>query len=203
MQENFTSSSGAFHVPTQPMSIPSPRGMISRDSCLQPDKRNSLGTSRHVFEGVLARGEPSSAPFQIWKHSASSSCRLMPLDTGRQLRQQGEGLRKEPQNHRIPTPRFARKFLTWNPFFRTEGTCPRNCMMQNPMNQISDLQSYGSCNLSRTCSFLEAESVDVLPPRVFPSCVPHLNLHQAGETSTVPLDQYTLYTDASRLTFQQ
>ena len=39
------SSSGLSHVPSQSMSIPSTRGMISRDSCLQPDTRNSLGTS--------------------------------------------------------------------------------------------------------------------------------------------------------------
>ena len=29
-----------FHVPTQPLSVPSPGGMISRDSCLLPDTRN-------------------------------------------------------------------------------------------------------------------------------------------------------------------
>ena len=38
------SSSGLSHVPSQPMSIPSPRGMINRDSCLQLDTRKSLGT---------------------------------------------------------------------------------------------------------------------------------------------------------------
>ena len=43
------SNSGLSHVPSQPLTIPSPRGMISRDSCLQPDTRNSLGVSRHVF----------------------------------------------------------------------------------------------------------------------------------------------------------
>ena len=38
------SSSGLSHVPSQPMSIPSPGGTINRDSCLQPDTRKSLGT---------------------------------------------------------------------------------------------------------------------------------------------------------------
>ena len=34
------SSSGVSHVPRQPMSIPSPRGVTSRDSCLPLDTRN-------------------------------------------------------------------------------------------------------------------------------------------------------------------
>ena len=55
------------HVPSQPMSIPSPTGVIGRNSSLQLDTRNSMGTTRHVFEGLLPRG-----------HLASSSCRLMP-----------------------------------------------------------------------------------------------------------------------------
>ena len=46
------SSSGLSHVPSQPVSIPSPRGMIGRNSCLQLDTRNSLGTSGHVFVKV-------------------------------------------------------------------------------------------------------------------------------------------------------
>ena len=36
------SSSGFSHVPSQPMSIPSPRGMISRGSCVQPETRPPL-----------------------------------------------------------------------------------------------------------------------------------------------------------------
>ena len=35
------SSSGLSHVPSQPVSIPSPRGLISGDSCLQLAARNS------------------------------------------------------------------------------------------------------------------------------------------------------------------
>ena len=43
------SSSGLFHVPSQLMSTLSPRRMISRDSCLQPDTRNARRTSGNVF----------------------------------------------------------------------------------------------------------------------------------------------------------
>ena len=92
------------------MSIPSPTGMGSRDSCLQLDTHNSLGTSGHVFEDLPARGEPSSALFENSKNLAPSSGRLSPTDAGKTAEQK-EGLRKEPQNHAIPTPRFARKFL--------------------------------------------------------------------------------------------
>ena len=114
------SSSGLSHVPSNPMSIPIPRGMICRDSCLQPSTRNSLGTSGHVFEGLHARGEASSALSEKSKNLASSACRLKPTDTGRVAKKR-EGLRKEPQDCAIPTTRFVRKFSTWNPFCSTGG----------------------------------------------------------------------------------
>ena len=47
--------------------------------------------------------------------------------------------RKEPQNHTLPTPRFDRKFSTWNLPSHVGGTYPQNCMVENPRNQISDL----------------------------------------------------------------
>ena len=49
------------HVPSHPMSIPSPRGMISRDSCLQPDTRNVFGTSGNVFENPPTPKEPTAS----------------------------------------------------------------------------------------------------------------------------------------------
>ena len=67
------SSSGVSHVPSQIMSFPSPTGTISRDSRLQLDTRNSLSTSAHVFEGLDARVEPSSAFSENSKNLASSS----------------------------------------------------------------------------------------------------------------------------------
>ena len=51
------SSSGLSHVPSQPVSIPSPRGLTSRDSCLQPDTQNSLGMSRTVLKTCLPSSE--------------------------------------------------------------------------------------------------------------------------------------------------
>ena len=86
MQESsmiFKPRAALSHIPSQPVSIPSPRGLISRDSCLQLDTRNSFGTSGHVFEDLIASGEPPGS--NLWKFE------------------------------KIPTPRFVRKFSTWNP----------------------------------------------------------------------------------------
>ena len=44
------SSSGVSHVPSQPMRFPSLRRMLSRESCLSPDTRNSFGTAGNVLE---------------------------------------------------------------------------------------------------------------------------------------------------------
>ena len=48
--------------------------MISRDSFLPHDTRNSMGTSGNVFESQPARDGPSSAFFEHPKNLASSSC---------------------------------------------------------------------------------------------------------------------------------
>ena len=64
------------------MSIPSPRGMIRRDSCLPHDTRHSMGTSGKVFESLPARDGPSSAFFENPKTLASSSCGLRQGNTG-------------------------------------------------------------------------------------------------------------------------
>ena len=47
------SRSGFSHGPSQFVSIPSPRGLISRASCLQVATRNAFGTSGHVCEDLL------------------------------------------------------------------------------------------------------------------------------------------------------
>ena len=95
------SSSGVSHVPSQLMSIRTARGMTSRDTEL-------IVYIRTRFEGLLARGESSSALFEKSKNLALSSCRLTPIGTGK-FAEKGEGLREEPQDFSIPTPRFASK----------------------------------------------------------------------------------------------
>ena len=49
------SSSGTFHVPSELLRIPSPRGTLSRDSGLPLDTRNILGKSGNVCESLPPR----------------------------------------------------------------------------------------------------------------------------------------------------
>ena len=60
------STSGATHVPSQPLTFPSPRTMPSRDSGLPHDTRTTVGTSGNVFESLLARKGPPSDLFGIF-----------------------------------------------------------------------------------------------------------------------------------------
>ena len=53
-----------------------------------------MGTSGHVFESLLVRGEPSPA-LENPERSASSSCRLRPIDTGKIAKQRGIEKRTE------------------------------------------------------------------------------------------------------------
>ena len=125
------SSSGVSHVPSQPSRIPSPRGMLSRDSGLPPHyTRNSMGTSGNVFESLPAQETIApSLPGIAMRH--------------------GEGLRREPQSSTRPTPRFFRDLDAWNSMRRTGGTysqivrwkllgmLSRNCMSENAQDQMT------------------------------------------------------------------
>ena len=69
------SSSGAFHVPTQLLAIPSTRSIYCLDSGLPLGARISMGISGDVFEDLPAREEQPSATFENSRNLASSSCR--------------------------------------------------------------------------------------------------------------------------------
>ena len=60
--------------------------MISRDSCLPHDTRNSMGPSGNVFENLPARDGPSSAFLENSKSLASTSCGLRQRNTGDESR---------------------------------------------------------------------------------------------------------------------
>ena len=77
------------------MSIPSPRGMLSRDSCLQRDTLNSFGIPAAFFGNS--------------RNSASAQCEPVSLNTGR-LADPANELERNTRNFATPTPRFARKF---------------------------------------------------------------------------------------------
>ena len=67
-----------FGPPLRPKKCPSPTGMISCDSCMQPDTRNSK--SRRTIVSTL----------RIFKKFASSSCGLRPIYAGK-IAEQREG----------------------------------------------------------------------------------------------------------------
>ena len=124
------SSSGLSHVPSHPMSIPSPRGMLSRDSCLQHDTRNSYGTSGNVFENLLAPNEPSAA-LTKFKKSCSGTMRAR-VSEHRKTFVRADDLDRNTQRFAILTARFARTFPTWNLPSHAEGAYQQNCMVLTP-----------------------------------------------------------------------
>ena len=65
------SSSGASHVPTQPVIIPSSREMLGRDSGLLTATRDTKGTSGNVSGNPAAREKSSSAIFENSRNQAS------------------------------------------------------------------------------------------------------------------------------------
>ena len=106
--------------PVNPPRIPSPRGMLSRDSGLPHFSRSSMGTSGNVFESPSARQITSpSLPGIATRH--------------------GEGLRREPQSTTIPTLPFTRNRDTWNSTRRSGGNYSQNCTIETPRYAISAL----------------------------------------------------------------
>ena len=101
------SSSRAPHVPSQPVIVPTSRGMLSRDSGLPPTTRDTLGTAGNVFESVPAREGSSSAVFESSRDLATSSCGPRPESTDKTLVQDREVMR-EPQNSSEAVPCFQR-----------------------------------------------------------------------------------------------
>ena len=130
MQEIFLKQRaplGASHVPSQPLTVPSPRGMPSRDSRLPLDRRNIAGTSRKVFESLPTRDGPSSALFENSLNLASSP--------GNTLEHE-RGVRREPQSSSIPAPRFQMGSGISN---HTGGTHSHIGMMDYPRFPISEM----------------------------------------------------------------
>ena len=64
--------------------------------------------------------------------------KLCLLKKGRPAERANE-LERNPQNFTTPTPRFARKFSTWNLPSHAEGAYPQNCMDEQPRNQVPEM----------------------------------------------------------------
>ena len=165
------SSSGASHVPSQPLIIPSPRGVCSRDFGLPPDTRNIMGTSENVHESPPAQEGPSSALFEN-----SSSCGLEPGNTGN-IMEHGRRVRREPQSMSVPTPLFNQGLATLNPVSRTGGTYSHNGMMNCPRFPISEM------HLGKFPDSLEFQSwkVNFKTEVCAKSALPHNTMHWIKE----------------------
>ena len=130
------------HVPSHSNSIQSPHGMLSRDSGLQPDTRNSSGTSGNVFEDPRAPNEPTAACFANARSLTDTHYELVSLNTGRHAAKAEE---LETKNQR-----FVKKFSPCNPPSHAEGAYPQNCMVEQPRNQVSEMHFDKSPN-ALTC----------------------------------------------------
>ena len=128
-------SSGMSHVPSQPSRVPRPRGMLSRDSGLPHDTRNTLGISGNVSESLPAQERISPSLPSDPKNLTSSHWEGVP---GIALDRE-KGLRREPRSSTKPTPRCIRNYETWNPLYHTDRTYSQNCMMEPRRYAISEL----------------------------------------------------------------
>ena len=135
------SSSGLSHVPSQPMSVPSPKGTRSRDSGSPHNTRNSSGRSGHVFEDLPAQEGPFPAFFENPRNLAASSCGQRSGNTGNTLKH-GEGLRREPKSSATPTPRFSMTYETWDPSYRTRNIALKNCVMELHFGKFPDSNDF-------------------------------------------------------------
>ena len=112
----------------------------SRDSFPQFGTQNSFGTPGNVFENPLARNEPTAycSRYVYASSLTATHCELVSLYTGRSIAKKKE-LERHVQNFALPTPRYARKFSTWNPPSHAERADRQNCMVEQPRNQVSDV----------------------------------------------------------------
>ena len=102
--------------PRRPMSIPSPRGMISRDSCLQLDTTEFNGYLRDTFfedPPAPGRTDSLSSPSRIqriWHHLLADWGQLKET----RLRNREKEWDKNRRVLQYQTLRFARNSTIWN-----------------------------------------------------------------------------------------
>ena len=131
----LASSSGASHVPTQPLTIPSTRSRHCRDSGLPLHTRNSMGTPGDVFESLPAQEVSPSVLFKNSKNLATSSCGLRPEATGATLVPEID-MRREPQNSSKHGTNFQRGTGVLD---HTGGTFSHHGMTDYPRFAISEM----------------------------------------------------------------
>ena len=143
-------------VSVQPLIIPSPREMRSRDSGLLFDTRIIMGTSDGIlwvlqetfFESPPAQEGPSSA---LFGHSRNLAFPVVAdWDTLPQeiSWKHGRGVRHEPQSATIPTPHLNQGVATLNPTSHTGGTYSHNGMMEMHPGRYPDSLEFRSCKVN-------------------------------------------------------
>ena len=113
-------SPGATHVPSQPLIIPNPRDVPSRDYGIPWVLQETF------FERLPDREGPPWALFENsknWHRSLEEEFEsgLGPDNTGN-IMEHRRGVRREPQSSAIPTPRFNQGVATLNSMSHTGGT---------------------------------------------------------------------------------
>ena len=134
------------------MSIPSPRGMMSRDS-----QGTRWGTSGNFVGGLIVRGEPSAAFFNNSQNLASSPCRLRPIATGN-IAEQREGVTHEPLDYikyplhtlsgrfRLGTFCIVQEALVPQIWWKTRGMRSGTCVSISSQTHVLPQDVY-NCNV--------------------------------------------------------
>ena len=100
-----------------------------RDSSPQLDTRDSCGTRRKVLENPLTPDEPTSSSSRnvSVRSLTATHCEFGSLSAGRPV-VRVDDFERNTRNFARFTPRFARKFSTWNLSSRAEEGYPQNWM---------------------------------------------------------------------------
>ena len=141
-------SSGMSHAPSQPSRIPSPRGLISRDSGLPHNTRNSVGTSGNVFEDPPAPEGPSPSFFKtpgIWHYPFTNRDQVKPeipwdmeKDWDENRRVQQYRILDWPGIMRLGFVSYWRNLILKIVWWERRGTLlSRSCIWENSQTQVT------------------------------------------------------------------
>ena len=130
------SSSGLSHVPCHPMSVPSPCGMLSPGSCLQPTHGTYM-VHRETFLKIYLRCRQQLVLEiqEVQQIHIANPC----LWTQEDLQHEQTNLRELFNTLQYLHRDLQGSFKLGNPLSHAEGTYPQNCMVEQPRNQVSEV----------------------------------------------------------------
>ena len=166
--------------------------MSSRDSCLQLDARHSKGTSGNVFEGLLARGEPSSALFETSKILALRN-REKEWDENHKILQYPLLVliwTLRPGTLYTVLEELVLKILGW----KIRGIRCRSCISVNSQTQVTSSVGYGSLRISHDRNVMDQRSGGGQVSGRSSSTTTQVRLlHRSRRTHRVPLRVQKVY----------